>query len=186
MQILSKTKIADTRWLLLLERRYLDRKGRERSWSYVERTDARPAVLVIAETAVTGRVVLLRQYRVPLGAYALEFPAGLADENESAEETARRELLEESGFEGRILDLSPVLCTSPGLTSELIVIARAEVQEQPEHSPRPEASEEIEVLLLSADELGKRIEESKNADPPLVIDSRVYAWYLAHTPKSDL
>jgi len=181
MRILSESRVADTPWLSLVERRYLDREGRERSWSYVARTDARPAVLVLAQTAVTGRVVLLRQYRVPLGAYALEFPAGLADENESIEETARRELLEESGFEGRILDISPLLCTSPGLASELIVIAHVEVQERPEHLPRHEASEEIEVLLLSVDELGKRIAESKTAAPPLIIDSRVHAWYLAHT-----
>jgi len=184
MQIISKSRIADTPWLSLVERRYLDREGHERSWSYVERMDARPAVLVIAETAATGRVVLIRQYRVPLGAYALEFPAGLADDNESVEETAHRELLEESGFDGRILDISPALCTSPGLAGELIVIARMEVREQPDHSPLHEASEEIEVLLLSADELGARIEESKNTN--LVIDSRVYAWYLAHTPKSKL
>ena len=57
---------------------------------------------------------------------------------------------------------------------------------QPEHPTRHEASEEIEVLLLSADELGKRIEESKNADPPLVIDSRVYAWYLAQKSGNNL
>ncbi|MDR2733445.1 MAG: NUDIX hydrolase [Spirochaetota bacterium] len=177
MQILSETRIAGTSWLSLMERRYLDREGRERLWSYTERTDARPAVLVIAETVTTGRVVLLRQYRVPLGAYALEFPAGLADDNESAAETAYRELLEESGFEGSIRDISPALCTSPGLTGELIVIARMEVQEQPEHPPLHEASEEIEVLVLSVDELCALIEESKNTQ--LVIDSRVYAWYLA-------
>jgi len=184
MKILSTELLASTSWLRFVERRYLDRDGRESAWTYVERTGKRPAVLIIARTEKTGRVVLIRQYRVPLDCYALEFPAGLPDEGEDITETARRELLEESGFDGRIISISPVLCSSPGLTNETVSIVTMEVPEEPARAPAPDASEEIEVLVLSMDELGALIEGATSGmsgasgvSAGLIIDSRLYSWW---------
>jgi len=180
MRIISSAELASTPWLRLIERRYLDLEGREKSWSYIERIGERPAVLIIARTEQSGRIVLLRQYRVPLDCFVLEFPAGLVDEGEGIEEAARRELREESGFEGRICSLSPPVCTSPGLTNERVTIVTMLVPEQASCAPAHEPSEEIEVLTPSLDELGALIEGSAREVPPLVVDSRVYSWWLAH------
>jgi len=71
-------------------------------WEYVERVQCGGVVVIIPVTG-KGQVVLTEQYRIPLGKNVIEFPAGLrGDEahnrDESLEDGAKRELLEETGF----------------------------------------------------------------------------------------
>lgn len=63
-------------------------------WFYV---DTPPSVLTVPVTA-DGNLVMVRQYRHNLKAYALEFAAGTADEGEDLAEAALRELEEETGY----------------------------------------------------------------------------------------
>ena len=68
-------------------------------WEYVERCGGVHAVVILAEH--DGKVVLIEQSRVPLGGRCLELPAGLVgdeDEQATVEETAIKELEEETGF----------------------------------------------------------------------------------------
>lgn len=73
--------------------------------SVVEREVAeRPNAVAIVPLTAAGEVVLVRQYRHPVGGHELEIPAGLMDvEGESEEATARRELLEEVGMSAGML-----------------------------------------------------------------------------------
>ncbi len=104
----------------------LVRRGR---WEYAERPHTAGAVAVIATTD-QNELVLIEQFRVPLGRACIELPAGLAGDiddkpDESFAEAARRELLEETGFSAQaIKHLFPAV-TSPGLTSESIDLYRA-------------------------------------------------------------
>ncbi len=69
------------------------------------------------------RVLLVRQYRHPVRSLLWEIPAGLCDvPDEPLEETARRELWEETGYEAT--ELEPLLDTflSPGSSSERLVL----------------------------------------------------------------
>jgi ADP-ribose pyrophosphatase len=83
------------------------------------------AVAVLAEDA-QGRILLIKQYRHPIGHRDWELPAGLLDvDGEEPEAAARRELAEEADLEAR--DWSP-LCSffsSPGGSSEKITVYRA-------------------------------------------------------------
>lgn len=80
------------------------------------------AVAVIALDA-EDRVLLIRQYRHPVGRYLFEPPAGLLDTTgESAWATAQRELAEESGYQALHWDVLLDLYTSPGGMSEAIRI----------------------------------------------------------------
>jgi ADP-ribose pyrophosphatase len=54
-------------------------------------------------------IVLQKQFRPPLDSVVIEFPAGLVDEGETAEQAAIRELKEETGYLGKILETSPVM-----------------------------------------------------------------------------
>jgi len=112
--------LAEGKFLRLLKR------GR---WEYVERPNARGAAFVVAVTD-EGELVLVEQYRVPLGQQSIELPAGIiGDEaqftNESALESGLRELEEETGFRAARAELLFVGPTAPGLSSEHISFIRA-------------------------------------------------------------
>jgi ADP-ribose pyrophosphatase len=67
------------------------------------------------------RVLLIRQYRHPLGAYLFEPPAGLLDTHrETAWDCAKRELAEEAGYEAAQWDVLIDFVNSPGGTSETL------------------------------------------------------------------
>src|SRR5205814_1136278 len=108
----------ETKRLLLL-----DRDG----WEYVERKRGKAAVAVIAVTDA-NEIILVEQHRKPVDARVIDLPAGLiGDEEPSADaiETARKELEEEAGYICDQVDILTEGVSSPGITSERIVLARA-------------------------------------------------------------
>lgn len=112
----------ETRW----QGRYIAARTRGR-WEYVSRVgDIRAAVVLAVDD---GHVILVDQYRVPLGRRCLELPAGLVGDEEageSIETAAARELEEETGYRaGRIVDLGE-FHSSPGMVSESFTLVRAE------------------------------------------------------------
>ncbi len=108
------------------EGRFIAAKRRGK-WEYVSRTRGVGAAVILAIDE--GRVILVEQYRVPLGAPCLELPAGLIgddEEGEEAEAAATRELEEETGYRAdRMVELGR-FHASPGMSSEGFVLLRAE------------------------------------------------------------
>ncbi len=96
-------------------------------WQYAERRRGKTAVAVIAETD-DGNVIFTEQFRRPVNARVIDWPAGLVgdeDPDTTAEETARKELDEETGYVCDSLELLTHGPTSPGLTSEQVSLFRA-------------------------------------------------------------
>jgi len=95
-------------------------------WEYVSRARGIRAAVILAID--DGHVLLVDQYRVPLGRRCLELPAGLIGDDsagEAAEVAAARELEEETGYRaGAIVDLGE-FCSSPGMVSESLHLMRA-------------------------------------------------------------
>jgi len=106
--------------------RYIAAKRRGR-WEYVSRTQGIGAAVILAVD--DGHVLLVEQYRVPLGRPCLELPAGLiGDETkgETVADAAARELEEETGYRpARMTDLGHYH-SSPGMVSEGFTLLRAE------------------------------------------------------------
>jgi ADP-ribose pyrophosphatase len=99
------------------------RRGR---WEYAGRTRGIHAVVILALDA--GEVILVEQYRVPLGKYCLEFPAGLIGdetEGEDALESAIRELEEETGYRAAQWEVLGEFASSPGMLSETFTLVKA-------------------------------------------------------------
>ena len=69
-----------------------------------------------------GRVVLIRQYRHAVGEFLWEIPAGTLEPDEAAIECARRELVEETGYEASSFDKLAEILPAPGYTDEHIHI----------------------------------------------------------------
>lgn len=105
------------------------RMVRRGNWESCERTHGGNgmAVLVIAVTP-DDHVLFVEQFRVPLGARTIEMPAGLVGDDfddDTLESAARRELVEETGWEAARIDLLLTGPTSAGMSNERIAFARA-------------------------------------------------------------
>ena len=137
MQTVGERLLHQDRWVELRERTYRDLHGRERRWVYAERPGGRPAVVVVARTADTGSLIVIEQYRVPFQRPVLEFPAGLLDPGERPEAAALRELAEETGYRGEVLEVGPAVSTTAGLTTETEHLVFVRCGERPAAAPAP-------------------------------------------------
>lgn len=109
------------------EGRFLTAKTRGK-WEYVGRARGIRAAVILA--AEDGHVLLVEQYRVPLGRRCIEFPAGLIGDDDGAEdedplEAAGRELEEETGYRADTLEDCGTFYSSPGMVSESFTLVRA-------------------------------------------------------------
>ena len=95
-------------------------------WEYVSRTGSTNAVVILAEH--DGKMILIEQYRVPVGARCLELPAGLVgdeDQQATVEGTAVKELEEETGFTCASVETLGEFHSSPGMVAESFTLVRA-------------------------------------------------------------
>ena len=109
------------------------------------------------------RVVLIRQYRYPLGDYVYEFPAGLVEEGEEMGAAGVREMYEETGLTFTPVDAgcySRPFFTTVGMTDESCGMVFGYCSGTPT-SIHEEASEEIQVILADRGE-AKRILREEN------------------------
>jgi ADP-ribose pyrophosphatase len=102
---------------------------REGHWEYAERVNATGAAIIVAVTD-ERKLLLVEQYRIPCGARTIELPAGVtgdddATKDEACAESARRELLEETGYAAVQMELLMTGPASSGLTSEIVTLFRA-------------------------------------------------------------
>ena len=152
-----------TRW----EGKYL-RLVTDGSWEFVERVGDMTAVVIIAMHE--GRYILVEQSRVPLGhRRSIELPAGLiGDEDDlGIEETALKELEEETGFLADSVDLLGEFFSSPGMVAEGYTLARV-------RGVRPggtKVEDDIDVHLVAPGEMASFI-AAKRAEG-LAIDTKL-------------
>jgi ADP-ribose pyrophosphatase len=105
--------------------RFITAKTRGK-WEYVSRARGIKAAVILAID--DGHVLLVEQYRVPLGRNCLELPAGLIGdetENEAIEEAAWRELEEETGYRADRIEVIGDFYSSPGMVSESFYFVKA-------------------------------------------------------------
>jgi ADP-ribose pyrophosphatase len=107
--------VAETRYLRLMERD---------GWNFVERPNAKGVVTIVPLTRERC-LIFVEQLRPPLNRAVIEFPAGLmgdeiGHEKEDPLVAASRELVEETGYEARDLELVASTATSPGMANEMV------------------------------------------------------------------
>ena len=159
MKIIDFKKLTNLRWLNMFDVSYVDKKGETRTWQVASRADepkcatgyfSRPDAVVIVPFHMTAqKMVVTKEFRVPLADYEYGFPAGLVDEGETVEEAARRELAEETGLAvTRLIKIGPPIYSSAGMTDESVAMVYVECDGAPS-TENTEGSEHIEVIFLS-------------------------------------
>lgn len=170
-------------WVDLRMRTFVNAHGTARGWEYCTRKRAVGAVAVAALTpGENPRIVLVEQFRPPLNERILEFPAGLVEPGDRPEETALRELEEETGCRGRVLDVGPAVFESPGLTNASVAMVTVLITSR--HAPRHEPDEDIRIVDMP---LGRLLEALRERNAGGVrVDAKLwcYAWGRAGSHSS--
>ncbi|KAL9020164.1 MAG: hypothetical protein Q9185_002621 [Variospora sp. 1 TL-2023] len=140
---------------------YQDPLGKQRTWEHAERAPSGPELL------------LQKQFRPPVDKAVIEIPAGLVDVGESAAESAVRELREETGYHGKVSEVSPIMFNGFCNTNLSMVHVTVDMTlpENQNLKPELEENEFIEVFSLPLKDLYaecKRLEDQDYA-----IDARV-------------
>ncbi|REJ78831.1 MAG: NUDIX hydrolase [Acidobacteria bacterium] len=93
-RVRSRDQVADCRVFNVTKRNSVDENGREGTFYVIEAPDWINVIPVTKD----GDIILIKQFRHGTEEFTLEIPGGMVDEGESAQETASRELTEETGF----------------------------------------------------------------------------------------
>ena len=146
-------------------------------WEYVSRTGSTNAVVILAEH--DGRVILIEQYRVPVGGICLELPAGLVgdeDEHATIEDTAVKELEEETGFTCDRVERLGEFHSSPGMVAESFTLVRAHgVRKIGEGGGNHE--EDITVFLVAREDIPDFIAQRRAAGSAVDVKLLLFANY---------
>ncbi|KAK4952219.1 hypothetical protein LTR28_006731 [Elasticomyces elasticus] len=133
---------------------YNSADNKQRTWESASRL-TRPkgslidgvGIVAILEKSSGPAILLQKQYRPPIDKVCIEVPAGLVDEGESAETCAVRELKEETGYVGKIMEgslgVTPVMFNDPGFcnTNLNMVHVTVDMSDPENQSLKPELEE---------------------------------------------
>jgi ADP-ribose pyrophosphatase len=163
MHIHKIEQLTHEKWLNLYAATF-EHNGHSGRWLYASRkphptapTGEKPAtapdaVIIVPVLRMPNeppRLVMVKEFRVPVCDYILAFPAGLIELGESIEDAARRELLEETGFEvSAVHRVTQPLYSSSGLTDEAVPMIFVDARATPRGHAKLDASEDLEVVLL--------------------------------------
>jgi ADP-ribose pyrophosphatase len=163
MKILEAAIVTKLKFVTLFSVSYLDRKNKARDWHMVSRCETPKCVtgkihqpdatIIVPYHREEQKLVVIKEFRVPVGDYMVGFPAGLIDPGEDIAITAGRELYEETGLElVNVYRHSPAVFSSAGITDEAISMVFVEVTGTPSIRNTSD-SEDIAIFLMDRGEI---------------------------------
>ena len=131
-----------------------------------------PGAVVIVPMVGANQVCLIREYRIAVGETLWELPAGTLEHDEPVLETARRELIEETGYRSGAMEKFGELWMSPGILNERMhMFVATELVAGP---TALEAGEEIESAVVAWDEALAMIDRGEIRDAKTVAGLLAY------------
>ncbi len=161
---LERRSIYDNPWIAVREDRVLRPDGTPGIYGVVQFKNRAVGVLPVDEQ---GHIWLVGQYRYPLGSYSWEIPEGGCPEGEHPEETARRELREETGLIAGRLEFLIASHLSNSVSDELALVFRA--TELTPGPSAPEGAERIEVRRVEWTDAWAMLQRGEITDSMSVI-----------------
>jgi ADP-ribose pyrophosphatase len=166
MKLLSSTEISNTPIFRVTLDRALDPDGFEIKRAIVQHGGS----AVIMPVDARGRVLLVKQYRLPARQYLGELPAGRVDAGETTLKAARRELSEETGYHAKKWKKLAMFFASPGFLAEKMTIYLATGLTSGDAKPMED--ERIEMRWFTAREIDAWIQSEK------ILDAKTMIGYL--------
>ena len=168
MKIISSREVLKNKLFTIVEEVAKDPDGFE-----IKRFIVRhPGSAVMMAVDSEERILLVRQFRLPAEDYLWELPAGRLDPGESALEAAKRELREETGYEGKKWTELTSFWASPGYVAEKMNVFLA--QELTEGQQQPMEDERIEIRWFSKADVGKMIRAGQITDAKTMVGYYAY------------
>ena len=183
---MKNTKIKDikplveTKFVGLYEVSYKNKLGDDRTWTVASRKNKEElseiylndkegdidAVVIAAFHKEYKKLILIKQFRVPINNYIYELPAGLVDNKEGMEKAVQRDLKEETGLD--IVKINKIksknkIYLSPGMTDESVAFVYCTCNGELSKEFLEE-DEDIEPLLISQDDARRILSENEEID----------------------
>jgi 8-oxo-dGTP pyrophosphatase MutT (NUDIX family) len=156
---LASRLVYENPWIRVREDRVLRPDGVPGIYGVVEFKNRAVGVLPVDDL---GRIWLVGQYRYPLQAYSWEIPEGGSPASESPQETAHRELREETGLTAGRLELVATAHLSNSVSNEVGYVYRA--TELTQGDDDPEGTERIAARRFEWDEAWRMLEQGEITD----------------------
>ncbi len=121
-----------------------------------------PGAVAVVPVLPNGKVLMVRQFRHPVGQVLLEIPAGKMDPGEDPDQCALRELEEETGHRAGSLERRASIFTGPGFTDEVIHIYIA--CDLVKTAINPDEDEFLEVKAYDQGDIRRMIREGLICD----------------------
>ncbi len=173
MKLLSSTEISKTPIFSVTLDRALDPDGFEIKRAIVQHGGS----AVIMPVDARGRVLLVKQYRLPARQYLWELPAGRVDPGETPLKAARRELSEETGYRAKKWTKLAMFFASPGFLAEKMTIYLATGLSSGDAQPMED--ERIEMRWFTSREIDEWIRSEKILDAKTMIGFLKWKRYRA-------
>jgi 8-oxo-dGTP pyrophosphatase MutT (NUDIX family) len=157
--VLGQRVIYDNPWIGITEYEVINPRGGKGIYGKVRFKNLAIGILPLDDK---GNTWLVGQYRFPLNAYSWEIPEGGGDPAIPPAESARRELLEETGLVAKQWTELLKMHLSNSVTDEQAIVFLAQGLEQQDASP--EETEELVVRRLPFDEAFRMVESGEITD----------------------
>jgi 8-oxo-dGTP pyrophosphatase MutT (NUDIX family) len=158
-KILAEKSVYDNDWISVTEFDVINPNGGAGIYGKIHFKNIAVGVLPLDENLDTW---LVGQYRFPIGAYSWEIPEGGGSANEDPLESAKRELLEETGLSAGNWTILMNMHLSNSVTDEYAVTYLARELEQ--LTARPEETEKLQVKKFTFEEVYRMVEKGLITD----------------------